>query len=323
MNNLIKNVQNYVFQRGLFKENSKIIVGVSGGPDSVCLLDILFRLKDKYKLKIQVAHVNYGLRGKDSDSDEEHVRKIAKGYGFPITVLKGMKINSQSEDELRNLRYGFFEKIRKESKFDLIAVAHTQNDQAETVLMRIMRGTGLWGLSAMKPKTGKIIRPLLFLERKEVLKYLENNKLYFRIDKTNFDRTITRNRVRNALIPYLEKYFNSSIIKSLSVLAENVASDYEFIEISAQKQVKKLIKKKDGQIEFKNSQFLKLYPAIQKEVLRQMIEEIRKDGLKNIESANFEEIRKALASTKGKNQKVKIKELNLIRKGDKVILLAE
>lgn len=320
MKNLIKNIQNFSHQNDLFEEGSKIVIGVSGGPDSICLLDIFSKLKNKCKLKIIVAHVNYGLRGCDSDEDEKLVQVLAKKYKFPFKVLKNAKTKSDSEEEFRNLRYDFFEKVRKENKFDLIAVAHTMNDQAETVLLRVMRGTGLDGLSSMKPKNGKIIRPLLFLERTEILKYLEINTLNFRIDKTNFDRTITRNRVRNALLPYLEKYFNPSIIMSLAVLANNAAEDYDFVRLEAAKRLKKMIENKGKSLEFKNSQFQKIHPAIQKEALRQMIEMLRTDGLKNIESANLEEIKKALASQKGKTQKVKIKELNLTRKGDKVIL---
>jgi tRNA(Ile)-lysidine synthase len=320
MENLIKNVQNFSHQNNLFGQNSKIVVGVSGGPDSACLLDIFSKLKNKCKLEIVVAHVNYGLRGCDSDKDEKLVRELAKKYRFPVNVLRAEKTNSNSEEDLRNLRYDFFEKMRKKNKFEFIAVAHTMNDQAETVLLRIMRGTGLDGLSAMKPKNERIIRPMLFSQRAEILKYLESNRLNFRMDKTNYDRTFTRNRVRNALLPYLEKYFNPAIIKSLAVLASNAAEDYDFIRLEAARRLKRMVEKKKGILEFKNSQFQKLHPAIQKEILRQMIETLRKDGLKNIESANLEEIKKVLLSRKGKAQKVRLKELNLTRKGDKVIL---
>src|SRR3990172_7244828 len=191
--NLIKKIQENIFHYELFGRGAKIIIGVSGGPDSVCLLDALYKLKNKYDLRLIVAHVNYGLRGKDSDRDEQFVKNLAKKYILPIEILRSRTIKSLknrtaiSENKLRDIRYEFFEKARGKCRANRIAVAHNLNDQAETILMRILRGTGLRGLGAIKFKSNNIIRPLLNIPRKEIIAYLRKNKIPFRLDKTNLE----------------------------------------------------------------------------------------------------------------------------------------
>ena len=172
--NLIKKIQNSIFANSLFERGAKIILGVSGGPDSTLLLDVFSKLQKKYALELSIAHVNYHLRGYDSERDERFVEKLAEKYGLSLDILDArIKEQDKSEEKLRDVRYVFFEELRKENKFDLIAVAHNCDDQAETVLMRLIRGTGLNGLSAMQARNGKIIRPLLEIPRKEIITYLK------------------------------------------------------------------------------------------------------------------------------------------------------
>ncbi|GBE16617.1 tRNA(Ile)-lysidine synthase [bacterium BMS3Abin15] len=310
MANLVKKTQNIVFQNNLWKNNSKIIVGVSGGSDSVCLLDILNKLKLKYNLKFYVTHVNYGLRGKDSNKDEKFVRNSSEKYGLGISVLKTKKQKKISESILREIRYDFFEKIRKQKKFDLIAVAHNLDDQVETFLMRVIRGSGLAGLSSMKYKNNKIIRPLLGITRKEIADYLKNNKLKYRIDKTNKENLFLRNKIRNNLIPYLEKGFNPSIKKTIFNSIAAISDDYSLIsnlsEKKSQKNEKLNVKK-----------ILKLHPALQRMAIRKTLSR-KKYGLRDIESSHIEEILKALRSKKNKHQTVMFKGLKLVRKGDNI-----
>lgn len=199
---LIKKFQNISHEYDLWQKGSKIVLGISGGPDSVCLLDIFFQLQKKYQLDFIMAHINYGLRGKDSDQDEKLVRKLAEQYDLKLFILNP-KCKSKSENALREIRYRFFEKIRKNNDFDLIAVAHNADDQVETFLMRLIRGSGLAGLSAMRFKNDSIIRPLLGFQRNEILAYLHKNKLDYRIDRTNLKPVFFRNRVRNELLPLL------------------------------------------------------------------------------------------------------------------------
>jgi tRNA(Ile)-lysidine synthase len=310
--NLIKTIQNTIFQNNLLEKNYKIVVGVSGGPDSVCLLDVLTKLQKKYFLELIIAHVNYGLRGSDSNRDEKFVRGLAEKYDLEIAVLKPqIKAKNNLENALRDIRYDFFEKVRKENGFDSIAVAHNLNDQVETFLMRLIRGSGLSGLAGMKFQNGKIIRPLLATSRKEILEYLKKNNLKYRIDKTNSQDLFLRNKIRNKLIPYLENEFNPNISETLFLAAESVGEDYDFILNSTNKYKNKK--------SFSISEVAKLHPAIQKALIRQAIAEIKKN-LKNISSAHIEEVLKIIQSTKNKKQVVLFEGLKIMRSGDRLTI---
>jgi tRNA(Ile)-lysidine synthase len=336
--NLVKKIQENIFRHRLFDRGAKIVVGCSGGPDSVCLLDVLCRLKKKYDLELVVAHVNYGLRGKDSGKDEQFVKKLAEKYNLPIKIKNApcsMLHVPCPEDTLRIIRYNFFEAVCKKYKMDLIAVGHNLNDQAETVLMRILRGTGLRGLGAIKfsaialsaptppplrgtsPRAGeenklKIIRPLLNVPRKDILDYLRKNNVPYRIDKTNLALDFTRNKIRNRLLGHLEKNFNPNIQDILYKLSQSVADDYDFISRFSREW---LAKNKTLNVSKING----LHPAVQREVLRLAIEK-RAPGLREIESAHIEEILKILKSGKNKRQKIKLKGLKIGRVGDTLII---
>jgi len=317
MVNLIKNIQNFAFQNNLWEKDSKIVLGVSGGPDSVCLLDVFYNLADKYNFKLHIAHVNYGLRGQDSKQDEKFVRELGEKYGIAVSTYSPSKKEYQGnlENSLRKIRYEYFEEIRKELNFDLIAVAHNQDDQAETVLMRIIRGSGLNGLSAMKAKNRKIIRPLLGTSREEILNYLKQKKIKYRTDKTNADTKLMRNKIRHSLLPYLEKNFNPGIKKTLSEWSKTVADDYDFIEKSAERFKKNICKNKHITWDSKN--FLALQPAMQKQLLRNIFHQLKKETL-DIENKQIEEIIKVIKSTKNKTQKASVGGLKILKKGDKV-----
>jgi tRNA(Ile)-lysidine synthase len=331
MSNLIKKIQNVAFQNELWKKGSKIVVGVSGGPDSVCLLDVLSKIKDKCDFKLIIAHVNYGLRGKDSDRDALFVENLANRYGLEYIKLKPeISIKTSSENTLRDIRYAFFEKLRKNNDYELIAVAHNIDDQAETFLMRLIRGSGLAGLAAMKYKNvypvksacggpagrefnrGAIIRPLLGISRAEILEYLKINRLKYRLDKTNNSDLYLRNKIRNKLIPYLEKNFNPDIKKTIFNSISSISADYDFISAEA---VEAYRKNKDLRVK----KLLDLHPAIQRRVILKVIEG-KLTGLKDIEFSHIEEVIKILKSAKSKNQKINFQGLKITRIGDKLTL---
>ncbi len=312
--NLVKKIQENIFRYELIERGAKIVIGVSGGPDSVCLLSALCELKEKYDLHLVVVHVNYGLRGKDSNLDEKLVKKLAEKYSLPIEVLKVKKPeitkSGKSEDKLRTIRYAFFEKVSKKYKTDAIAIGHNLNDQAETVLMRILRGTGLKGLGAIKFKNNNIVRPLLNIPRKEIIAYLRSNKTPYRIDKSNLSAVFMRNKIRNKLLPELEKDFNPNIQELLCKFSESASADYDFISRFAKEW---LAANKKLQI----SALSKLHPSICREVLRQSLEK-HAPHLREIESAHIEEIVKIIKSGKGKRQKIAFKGLKVGRIGDKL-----
>ncbi|EKE15560.1 MAG: cell cycle protein MesJ [uncultured bacterium] len=320
MENLVKKIQNFSHQNDLWQRGANIVVGVSGGADSACLFQVLLFLSKKYAFTLHIAHINYGLRGKDSLKDEKFVESLAEKNNIGLSILQAEKPPEKEnlENSLRQIRYDFFEKVRSELKFDLIAVAHNQDDQAETVLMRLLRGSGLEGLSSIKAKNGKIIRPLLNISRKEILTYLKANKLTFRTDKTNLKPIFSRNKVRLGLIPYLEKNFNPNIKETLADFAQIAADDFAFIDSFSAKKCG-FIKITTGVAQFDCKKILLLPVSIRRQCLRRAIREVKSD-LFDIESGHLEEIEKILKSTKNKSQQSSFKGLRITRKGDIVNL---
>lgn len=314
MNNLVKKIQNDIFQKNLFERGSGLIVGISGGPDSVCLFEILARLQKKYDLKIILAHVNYALRGKDSDKDQKLVEDLAQRYALELFVLYPKVDKKYSEKILRDVRYDFFEKIRKENDFEYIVVAHTLDDQVETFFMRLIRGAGLSGLASMKFRSGKVIRPLLNISKKEILEFLKKNKIVYRTDRTNMTNKFFRNKIRNILMPLLEKDFNPNVKEMVFANSLSIADDYSLLLGLAQKEYAKIFSKTGvGSVQ----KILALPDSLQRMVLREAIAET-KENLQDINSAHTEEILKAIKSSKNKTQRVSFRGLKIVRNGDKL-----
>lgn len=310
----VKSVQNTAHTHQLWSHGSKILIGVSGGPDSVCLLDVLVFLSKKYDWQLHIAHVNYGLRGEDSDADEALVRSLSERYSIPCSVLKPeISQTSNLEEYFRDIRYRFFEETRLEHGFDLIAVAHTLDDQAETLLMRLIRGSGLSGLRAMQPKVGAIIRPLLETTRKEIMAYLEEHKLSYHIDSSNIDERFFRNKIRHQLLPYLQKEFNPSIKDVFASTARTLSQDYDTL-FSLTEPCPIDFKHDNGKITFQADELLALQPGIQKSSIRHLFG-IIKGNLKGITSAHVDETLKMLQSDKSKHKTVSFAGLSIIRKG--------
>jgi tRNA(Ile)-lysidine synthase len=219
-----------VRQQRLFEAGETVVVAVSGGADSVALLDILVHLEAE-RLRLVVAHLNHGLRGAASDADEEFVSGLASGYGIPFVVqradvaalARGSK--TSLEDAGREARYAFFAETARAHGATSIAVAHHLDDQAETVLIRLLRGAGGSGLSAMGSRSqGMLKRPLLQISRAQLESYLKGRGLSFRTDASNADTAILRNSIRHELIPLLRKY-NPKISERLAATAEILSCD--------------------------------------------------------------------------------------------------
>lgn len=319
---LAKKVMNANQLDSLWEKGSKILIGVSGGPDSVCLLNLFYFLAPKYDLKIAVAHVNYGLRQKDSGEDAKFVAKICQAKKIPFYLLDKPPIPSKGnlEENLRKIRYRFFEKIRQQSSFDLIAVAHNQDDQAETVLMRILRGSGLRGISAISAKSGVLIRPLLEISRSEIMSYLKSNKLKFRLDKSNFDTKFERNKLRQELLPYLEKNYSPKIKLHLANLAKTSGQDLASLENLAHQFVSKNVLFEGRTAQFQVSKALLLEKNLLTYVLTIIAERILNSNYPQ-ESGFFREATKIIYSTKGKKQFAIFSGLKISRIGDKIYLL--
>lgn len=243
---MLKKIMSYIKDNKLINSGERILVALSGGPDSICLLNILFELKKELNIEIGAAHINHLLRGEDAFKDEEYVIKICEEMGIPCFVTR-VDINNYSKEHKlssemagRQVRYDFFEEIIRKEGFNKIATAHNANDQAETILFRLMRGTGLEGLTGIKvSRDNKIIRPILCLSRREVETYVEQKYLKPRIDKTNFEKIYNRNKIRLDILPYMKENFNEDIIQTLNRMSVLLQKDNEFLERLALKSYKK------------------------------------------------------------------------------------
>lgn len=318
MKNLIKHVQNNNFLYNMWQDGDMIILGVSGGPDSMCLLDVMARIAKKEGLTIIIAHVNYGLRGEESVKDQVLVEEMAKRYGFLCEVKECVDLEKGSEAQWRKIRYDFFEGLAKKYKAHVVAVAHNKNDQAETLLLRLLRGSGLVGLSGMRWRSkNHVIRPFLNVSRNDVLKYCAENSISYNLDKTNKDNAYMRNNVRNNLLPYLETEFNPRIIDVLAESAMTIADDYAALRTNIT--VFWDYNEKDEKIIFSAKEFLQKELSLQRLSIRIMIKMLR-GTTENIEKGLVEELRKMITSTKGKNQEFTGKDLKMVKKGDTVEL---
>jgi tRNA(Ile)-lysidine synthase len=233
--NLNKKVLHYIEENSLFAPGDTIIVAVSGGADSVALLDILASLRE-FRLKLVVAHLNHLLRGAEADEDEGFVRKLAESYGLPVEVRrvdvrdKAAREGRSLEDAGRIARYAFLDALAASHEARVVALAHHADDQAETVLLRLLRGAGGSGLCAMTPMSaGRYVRPLLNVTRREIEEYLRKRGIAWRTDSSNDDTDFLRNRIRHELIPLLSEY-NPSISERLAATAHALAADEEFLE---------------------------------------------------------------------------------------------
>lgn len=220
--NIVRRVTEYVQAESLFSNNARIIVAVSGGIDSVVLLNILYELRTEYDLQLIVAHVNYGLRAADSKGDEEFVEHLGKRLDLPVYVhrqhLSDLTTPGRGslQERAREVRYRFFENLRRERGFDLIATGHTADDNAETVFLNLIRGAGVEGLRGIPPKRDKIIRPLLTIGRDEISAYAHQRGLDFRIDVTNATDAYARNIVRNEIFPLIEQKLRENVSRTLN-----------------------------------------------------------------------------------------------------------
>ena len=210
-------VTDYILKNQLIKEGDTVLIGVSGGADSICLLFLLSEISEKIGFSIKVIHVEHGIRGKASLDDADYVRGLCNEKGFELKTVHVDALSYAEENSLtleeaaRILRYRAFEEYwenMSHGEYDggfKIAVAHHINDQAETVIFQMLRGSGIKGMGGMSPQRENIIRPLLCLTKEEILLYLSENNLSFRTDESNNDNSYSRNYIRNDILPRLNE----------------------------------------------------------------------------------------------------------------------
>jgi len=233
----------------MLRPGERVGVAVSGGADSVALLLLLLELREKLGIVISVVHFNHKLRGKASDADEAFVAKLAAKHGLEFhsasadVAKKAKDERANLEDAARRARYDYFRSLAESGACKRIAVGHTADDQAETVLAHLLRGTGLAGLGGIHPVAVPVIRPLLGVRRSELRRFLRAQKQTWREDATNRDTKRTRARIRKKLLPLLEKQFQAAIVEHLGTLAELAREDDAFLVAIAEERMGALIQK--------------------------------------------------------------------------------
>ena len=246
---LLGRVRGTIEKQGLLRAGERVGVAVSGGADSVALLLLLLELRKQLGVVLSVAHFNHKLRGKHSDADEKFAAKLAQKYklafhgGHADVGAQAKRNKANLEDTARRTRYEFFGALVSEGHLDKIAVAHTADDQAETVLAHILRGTGIAGLGGIHPQVGSVVRPLLEVRRAELRAYLKSKKQTWREDATNRDTTRMRARIRKKLVPVLEKHFQPAVVEHLATLAELAREDEGLIEAMIDQRIRACVER--------------------------------------------------------------------------------
>lgn len=269
----------------LLARGNRVLLGVSGGPDSVALLHLLWRLREAWRLGLAVVHVDHQLRP-ESGGDAAFVEAFAGQLGVPVTVVR-RDLGSEPghglslEDHARRIRYAAFQEVAARQRATHLALAHTADDQAETVLMRLLRGSGLAGAAGI-PVTRPlgevtIIRPLLRVWRQEILAYLREHRLSSRQDATNADRRFVRNRIRHELIPLLEREYNPQIKVLLTQFAQLCQADAAFLSELARRSWKRLVKPHNGALAIRCEGLIGQPKALQRQLIRLAIQSLQGD----------------------------------------------
>ena len=304
---LKKHVLETIKKYNLIDQNDKIVCAVSGGPDSICMLDVLRRIKEENKINfdIIVCHINHMIRV-EATADEQYVENYCKKYQIPffakrVDVKKIAEANKQGTEEAgRKVRYDFFEEIFQKENATKIAIAHNKNDKIETIIMNVFRGSGISGLRGIEPiRDNKFIRPLIETERTEIEKYCEENRLNPRIDKTNFINDVTRNKIRNIVIPYIKNEFNPNFINTLDRLSNVITEEDEYMKkrtIEVYTKIK--IQEKEGYIVLDLKEFNKQEEVIRKRLIIYTIAQTI-GSAQNIEKVNIEDIIKLCSNNIG------------------------
>ncbi|OGN89196.1 MAG: tRNA lysidine(34) synthetase TilS [Chloroflexi bacterium RBG_13_46_14] len=312
MESLELRVLQFIRNNSLLVDTGKLLVAVSGGPDSVCLLLLLMKLRDELGIDLYIAHLNHKLRDKESENDAEYVSKLGQKLALPVTIDKRnvveyrMKHGGTLEEAAREVRYDFLAETAKSVGADAVAVGHTRDDNIETILMHLIRGTGTRGLRGLQPITRlnsslgtvKVLRPLLEMDRDETMDFCRANGYEPRIDSSNQSLAPLRNRIRHQLIPLLKDY-NRQFGEALLRNARIAGDELDFLDAAAGELWERVVETRKNTVILDKKGFLGLLPALQRHLLRQSIE-IISGSLKDIEVRHIELIMDALDLQAGK-----------------------
>ena len=296
-------------RENLIKDGDKILVALSGGPDSVVLLHTLTNLKSRYNIKLYAAHLNHKIRGMEAQKDAMYAAQLCDSLGVTFFVkavdvpLYASENKLTLEEAARKVRYDMLFEIKQKISADKIAVAHNLDDQAETILMRMLRGTGIKGLKGMDYiRDGCVIRPLMDVQKNDILEYCKENGLSPRIDKSNLEPDYTRNKIRLNLIPYIENEFTPNLKETLSRMSNIIREDSDYLEKEAEKFFRKEAVFLSGNIvKIDTLDIEHLHNSMKKRLVRLCIHHCLKN-LEGIESIHIDDVLSLMKS--GRNETV-------------------
>ena len=254
MKKIDQKVIKFIDEKGLIQEGDKILVALSGGPDSVFLLNFLSKYKKRFKIEIGAVHINHLLRGKEAVEDENFCRRLANDFGIPFYAsVKNVKSFARKnkisiEEAGRKIRYSEFERISKKYGYNKIATAHNCNDNAETVLLNLIKGAGLRGISGIPFRRGNIIRLVISLTKEEILSYLEQNKINYRTDPSNLDSNYERNFLRNQIIPAIKEKLNPALEETILHSSEIFKDIHSYIQSGITNSFDSVVKYQNGEL---------------------------------------------------------------------------
>ena len=309
-----KRVLAFGTEQTLWHKNDTLVLALSGGADSTALLHIFLTLAHKENFRLVIAHVNYGLRGTESSGDASFVEGLATKYSLPFHLLTVKKTDRKKDEaSLRAIRYDFFSQVLKKEKATAVVLGHHKDDQAETFLLRLLRGSGATGLQAMQPKRDFYIHPFLFATRKEIRHYLTSKSIPFRNDSSNIDTRYLRNKIRHELIPLLENDYQSNITNILADTALRLSET----PVASLKTLSLSVLEKKNSLTFSLAELLALPSSTRLVFLRSILSELLPYP---ISQSLSREIEKALKSTKNKVSQVSFRGLKITKKGATVTL---
>lgn len=299
-----------------------------GGPDSICMLDILRKLKENLNIEIYVAHINHMIR-KNAMLDEEYVEQYCKKYNIDFFVKREEVLKKAEQEKIgteemgRKVRYNFFKEVQEKINANKIATAHNKNDNAETIIMNILRGSSINGLKGIERRRGNLIRPLLDIDRQEIEQYCNEENLLPRHDESNDENIYTRNKVRNIVIPYIKKEFNPNIIETLNRLSELASQEDEYIEKEVKNSYNKILEEKTiKQIVLNLNEFNKMELVIKSRIILYTINELL--GTTNhIEKIHIQDIIKLCSNNIGNKFLTPNKNIKILVKNKKIFFMVQ
>ncbi|MCX7876532.1 MAG: tRNA lysidine(34) synthetase TilS [Melioribacteraceae bacterium] len=321
MKTIEQKVINFIQLNDLIQKKDKLLIALSGGADSVFALHFFYKFKKKFNCSFSAVHFNHNLRGVESDNDEKFVKNICNSLGIELFIIKlnvreSAKKNKMSiEEAARELRYFHLNKLAEENNFTKIVTAHNKNDNTETILQNLFSGTGIKGLTGIPIQRGKIIRPILSLEKNEIVDYLTKHKIRFITDSSNFSNEFKRNYLRNEILPLIKYNINPSVDDALFRFAKNVNEYFQFENVTCENLIKHHVKFLSDRIEI-SLELKNIYGFIPGVLLKKIFEQ---NLNVNFGYKDFEKINDITNKQKGKSILIR-KHLQAIREKDSIIL---